>query len=88
MKKILISLDYEPSAKKVAEARYNLAKAMNAQTILLHVTSKATYYSSPNYSPIMGFKNVSSIIQQETIEQLINLAQKYLDKSKEHLGEV
>ena len=87
MKTILISLDYEPSAQNVAEAGYNLAKAMNAQIILLHVTSNATYYSSPNYSPIMGFENVSSIIQQETTEQLINIAQKYLDKSKEHLGD-
>ena len=88
MKKILISLDYEPSAQKVAEAGYNLAKAMNAQIILLHVTSNATYYSYPNYSPIMGFENVSSsLIQQETTEQLINIAQKYLEKSKEHLGD-
>lgn len=55
MAKVLIALDYNPSAQKVAEAGFNLAKAMNAQTILLHVTSDATYYSSLNYSPIMGF---------------------------------
>jgi len=49
MKKILISLDYELGAKKVAEAAYNLAKALDAQAILLHITSNATYYSSLNY---------------------------------------
>ncbi len=89
MKKILIALDYNPSAQKVAETGHKLAKAMNARIILLHVTSDATYYSSLNYSPIMGFGGFSSVdtIQANTAEELKKVAQDYLDKSKQHLGD-
>lgn len=87
MKKILIALDYNPSAQKIAETGHNLAKAMKARTILLHVTSDATYYSSLNYSPIMGFGGFSSVdtVQTDTAEELKKVAQDYLDKSKQHL---
>jgi len=49
-------MDYNPSAQKIAETEYALANAINAQAILLHVSSDFTYYSSLDYSPIMGFK--------------------------------
>ena len=89
MKKILIALDYNPSAQKVAESGYALAKAMNAKAILLHVISDVTYYSSLNYSPIMGFGGFSSVgtVQTDTIEEIKKVAQTYLDKSKQHLGD-
>lgn len=89
MKKILIALDYDPTAQKVAETGYALAKAMNAKTILLHVVADVTYYSSLNYSPIMGFAGFSSVdtIQTDTIGQIKKVAQTYLDKSKQHLGD-
>ena len=89
MKKILIALDYNPSAQKVAETGHKLAKAMKAKTILMHVISDATYYSSLNYSPIMGFGGFSSLdtIQTDTAEELKKVAQNYLDKSKQHLGD-
>ena len=89
MKKILIALDYDPSAQKIAETGYAFAKSMNAQVILLHITSDAAYYSSLNYSPIMGFDSFSNldIIQTDTIEVLKKAAQEYLDKSKQHLGD-
>jgi len=86
MKKILIGLDYNPTAQKVAETGHKLAKAMKARTILLHVISDATYYSSLNYSPIMGFGGFSrDTIQIDTAEELKKVAQDYLDKSKQHL---
>lgn len=87
MKIILIALDYNPTAQKVAETGYDLAKAMNAQTILLHVTSDATYYSSLNYSPIMGFELFSNAVEPNTAEEIKRAAQDYLDKSKQHLGD-
>lgn len=87
MKKILIALDYNPTAQKVAEIGYDLAKAMNAQVILLHVTSGAIYYSSLNYSPIMGFDNFANAVETNTTEELRRVAQDYLDKSKKHLGD-
>ncbi|HZK63968.1 MAG TPA: universal stress protein [Puia sp.] len=89
MKKVLIALDFNPDAPGVAEAGYELSKALNAQTILLHVTSDATYYSSLNYSPIMGFDSFSDldVLQTDTVDKLKKVAQSYLDKSKQHLGD-
>lgn len=89
MKKILIALDYDPSAQKIAETGYAFAKSMNAQLILLHITSDPAYYSSLNYSPIMRFDSFSNldIIQTDTTEVLKKAAQEYLDKSKQHLGD-
>lgn len=37
LKRVLIALDYDASAQKVAEKGYLLAKTMGAKTILLHV---------------------------------------------------
>src|SRR5689334_23561099 len=87
MKKILIALDYDPTAQKVAETGHKLAKAMNARTILLHVISDATYYSSLNYSRIMGFGGFNNVdaIQTDTADELKKVAQNYLDKSKNYL---
>lgn len=87
MKKILIALDYDPSAQKVAEIGHELAVSMKAKTILLHVVSDATYYSSLNYSPIMGFDNFNYAIQTNSVEELRNAAKSYLEKSIEHLSD-
>jgi len=87
MKRILIALDYNPTAQKVVETGYNLAKAMHAQTILLHVTSDATYYSPLNYSPIMGFEFFSNAVDPITSEEITRAAHDYLDKWKQHLGD-
>ena len=46
MKKILIAVDYDPSAETIARQGYQLAKSMNAQVVLLHVVADSTYYSS------------------------------------------
>lgn len=89
MKKIVIALDYSPMAEKVAELGYAFAKAMNAQVILLHVVSDYTYYSSLDYSPIMGYDSFSSLssIQLATIDGLKDEAKNFLDRTKEHLGD-
>ncbi len=89
MKKVLIALDYNPDAQKIAEAGYVLSRALGAQAILLHVTSDATYYSSLNYSPIMGFDGFSNLdgIQTNTVEELKSVARNYLDKTRQHLGD-
>jgi nucleotide-binding universal stress UspA family protein len=89
MKKILIALDYDPTAQMVAEIGHKLAKTMNACTILLHVISDTSYYSSNDYSPIMGFEGFSSVdtIQTDPERELMKVAENYLDKSKQHLGD-
>ena len=72
MKKILIALDYDPTAQKIAEAGYSLATAMAAEVVLLHVISDPVYYSSRDYSPIMGFNGYMDMdpIQMDSIEGL------------------
>lgn len=89
MKKVLIALDYNPTAQKVAEAGYSLAKAMSAQTTLLHVITDPVYYSSSEYSPVMGFSGDMEMgrMQLNSIDGLINASQAFLDKTKNHLGD-
>ena len=89
MKKVLIALDYDPVAQKIAESGYALAKSMNAQVVLLHVVSDAAYYSSLNYSPMMGFDSFNSfdILQTGAVDELRKAAIVYLNKSKEHLND-
>jgi nucleotide-binding universal stress UspA family protein len=89
MKKVLIALDYDPSAQKVAETGYAISKAMHAEISLLHVVADPTYYSSPEYSPIMGFDGFMETGQLllNSVEALENASLHFLDKSRLHLGD-
>jgi nucleotide-binding universal stress UspA family protein len=90
MKKILIALDYEPSAEKIAETGNAIATALNAEIILLHVLAEPAYYSSMEYSPIMGYSGFMDSfnvgISEEVKNNISTLSQEFLDKSKAHLG--
>ena len=90
MKKILIALDYNPTAQKIAETGFSLAKAMNAQVVLLHVIADPVYYSSAGYSPIMGFGGYVDIdiLHPNISEELKKESQRFLNNSKEYLGEL
>ncbi len=89
MKRILIALDNNAGAQKVAEAGYELSQALHAETILLHVTSDSTYYSSLNYSPILGFDGYSNldVVQTDTLLNLKKTAEGYLENMKHNLGD-
>jgi nucleotide-binding universal stress UspA family protein len=89
MKKVLIALDYNPTAQKVAEVGFSMAQAMNAEVTLLHVISNLMYYSSTEYSPIMGFGGYMNMdsLQLDSIDGLKKATQHFLDKSKRHLGD-
>jgi len=89
MKNVIIALDYDPTAEKVAEAGFALAKALSATVILLHVVSEPSYYSSSAYSPIMGFGGYGNvdILQPDINDNLRKASQTFLDRSKEHLGD-
>jgi len=89
MKKVLIALDYNPTAQKVAEAGFSIAKAMNAEITLLHVISDPMYYSSVEYSPIMGFNGSIEIgpVNPINSDSIKKAALHYLDKSRQHLGD-
>jgi nucleotide-binding universal stress UspA family protein len=88
MKKILIALDYNPTAEKVANVGYELGKSMDAEVILLHVITDAIYYSQTDYSPIMGYSGYFDLepVKFDTNEELKKVAQRFLDNFKHHLG--
>jgi len=89
MKKVLIALDYDPTAQKVAEAGFSMAKSMNADITLLHVITDPVFYSTSGYSPIMGFNGFMDMgpMQLDNVDGLKNASLQYLDKSRKHLGD-
>jgi len=82
-------MDYDPTAQKVAEEGFTLAKAMNAQVVLLHVISDPVYYYSTEYSPIMGFSGYidADPLQLDSVDGLKKASLHFLEKSKLHLGD-
>jgi nucleotide-binding universal stress UspA family protein len=89
MKKILIALDYDVSAQKVAEQGHSLAVAMNADVLLLHVIADPVYYTSTVYSPIMGFGGFMDVdlLQPNIIDQIKKSALQFLDNTRKHLND-
>jgi nucleotide-binding universal stress UspA family protein len=89
MKKVLITLDYNPTAQKVAEVGFSMAKTMNAEIILLHVITDPVLYSTSGYSPIMGFDCFMDMgpLLLESVDGLKKASLEYLNKSKQHLGD-
>jgi nucleotide-binding universal stress UspA family protein len=89
MKKVLIALDYDQNAKKVAETGFSIAKAMGAEVCLLHVIAEVSYYSLPEYSPITGYTGFMDMgpMKLDSIEELKTASQAYLDKIKLHLND-
>jgi nucleotide-binding universal stress UspA family protein len=79
IKKVLIAVDYDETSQKVAEAGFSMAKAMNAETILLHVISEQpVYYSSYTYM---------RELKVDILKDLKKSTQDFLDKTKKHLGD-
>lgn len=89
MKRVLISIDYDSTAQKVAEVGYAFAKEMKAEVFLVHVVSTYEYYSSTGNSPILGFGDMGggTITPTITRDELMGETQKYLDKTKSMLGD-
>ncbi|MFZ0281878.1 MAG: universal stress protein [Bacteroidales bacterium] len=87
--KVLIALDYNPTAQKVAELGFSMAKSMDAEIILLHVITDPVFYSTSGYSPIMGFNGFIDMgtVQLDSVDGLKNASLQYLEKSKQHLGD-
>lgn len=79
IKKVLIAMDYDETSQKVAEVGFSMAQAMNAETILLHVVSEDLVY----YSSYMYMRE----LQVDIMADLKKSTQKFLDKSKKHLGD-
>ncbi len=89
MKKVLIALDYNPTAQKVAEVGYSVAKSMNAKVTLLHILTEPMIYTAAGYSPVMGYngyENIGTMLLNSN-EELKKASLQFLDKSKQHLGD-
>jgi len=89
IKKVLIALDYDPTAQKVAETGFSIANVLEAEVILLHVVSNPVYYSSLEYSAIMGFDGYTyaNPIQLDSKEGIKKASLLYLESTKKHLGD-
>lgn len=87
MKKILIALDYAPTATAVAEKGYELAKSMLAEVVLMHVIADTSTYSSTAYSPVMGFGGYMDLdyLQPDIQDELKKVSFEFLDTIKKHL---
>lgn len=89
MKKVLIALDYDPSAQKVAETGYSFSKTMRAEIVLLHVMEDPQDYKLTKRITVMGFvghADTSEELPEKNLEP-IKLSQQFLDKSKLYLGD-
>lgn len=84
MKKVLITLDYNPTSEKVVNMGYELAKLMDAEVCLLHVLSEVRYYGM-QYEPFMGYEGYAFPVDYKIQEEFVKVAQDYLDKTKLHL---
>lgn len=89
LKKVLIALDYDPTAQKVAESGFSFAKSLGADIVLLNVVSYPLFAPAPEYSPIMGFLGYMDMNsgKSDVSEFQKESAQLFLEKSKVHLGD-
>jgi len=79
-KRVLIALDYDPTARKVAETGYFMATAMGAEVFLLHVIEDLITYS-------LSYLNMGPL-QLDSVVELKDSSQQFLDKTKLMLGDV
>lgn len=85
MKTILIALDYNPTAIKVAESGFAMAKAMEAEVTLLHVLVNPLMYSTAYAN--MGAWQIDTLDANDTMEIIKTGSRNFLKKAKRHLGD-
>lgn len=87
--KILIALDYNTTAQKVADEGYAFAKSMHAEVTLLHVMSDPLYYASVENSLITGLKDSLGVdpLAFDADHRLKGVSQYFLDTIKLKLGD-
>jgi len=88
-KKVLIALGFDKTAQKVAETGYSMAKALKAEVVLLHVISEPVYFSSTDYTQVMGDTPLPdmALMEFDSEEKLKKISQYFLEKSKLQLGD-
>jgi nucleotide-binding universal stress UspA family protein len=89
MKKVLITLDYDPSPHKVTETGFSIARTLGLDITLQHVATDEIYFKLLDIVTIMGIcsqKKYSVGIQKMGVE-LQELSVQFLNQSKLHLGD-
>ena len=88
-KKVLIALDYDTTAEKVAKQGLLIAKSMNAEVILIHVTTDPINYNPIDHVTIMGFAGYLDTSNQQITSSagLKKASKQYLEKAKQHLAD-
>ena len=86
---VVIAIDYDWSAQKVAEAGYLLAIKLDAEITLLHILSESGHYLSSQHVTVMGFAGFHAItpLVKENASELKKASLEFLEKTKEHLGD-
>ncbi|HAH58085.1 MAG: universal stress protein [Lentimicrobium sp.] len=89
MKKVMIALDYDPIAQKVAESGFKLAQTMGAEVTLLHVVTNVKYYSTTGVTPIIGFTDHINAVPLfvEKHDDLKDRTSEFLTRTKNYLGD-
>jgi nucleotide-binding universal stress UspA family protein len=78
--KVLIAMDYNPTSIKVAEVGFTIAKAMNAEVILVHVIEDLVTYS-------LTYLNMGPL-QLDSVMELKDASEQFLQKTKKLLGDM
>ena len=89
MKKVMIALDYDPIAQKVAERGFKLARTMGAEVTLLHVITNSRYYTTVGVTPIIGFTDHMNVLPLyvDKDEDLKGETHEFLTRTKTYLGD-
>jgi nucleotide-binding universal stress UspA family protein len=87
MKTVLIAVDFNPTAQKVAEEGYSLASSLGAEVVLLHVMVNPLFYSTIDNYPLTDYSGalISALPLPET-DRVQKEAHQFLDKLKLELG--
>jgi nucleotide-binding universal stress UspA family protein len=87
IKKVLIALDFDPTAQKVAETGFSLAQAIGAEVTLLHVISDPLHYNAYKHITVMGFTGFDNTVPLilGSAEELKKESLKFLKKPKKRL---
>lgn len=86
MKKILIAIDYNPSAQLVAEAGIELAKLTGAEVCLVHVMAELAHYGM-RYPTFMGYEGYDAgAVDVTVMDEMQEVTQNYLDSIVQHLN--
>ena len=84
MKKILIALNFGSAAETIAKTGFEIASAMNAELLLVHVVNDRFEYDLP--LDIVGLENVSTVLKYKNINEIKVQASCFLAAIAAQLG--